>query len=70
MQLLDGKKVSEETKHKLSKLNSKLTDSEVLEIYDLILSGERYKIISEKYNISQAQITSIKQKKTYKWLWN
>ena len=31
---------------------------------------ERYKLISEKYNISQAQITSIKQKKTYKWLWS
>jgi len=34
------------------------------------MSGERYKFISEKYNISQSQITSIKQKKTYKWLWN
>jgi uncharacterized protein YjcR len=38
-------------------------------INDEIKKGTRYKIISEKYNISQAQITSIKQKKTYKWLW-
>jgi hypothetical protein len=38
-------------------------------INDEIKKGTRYKIISEKYNISQSQITSIKQKKTYKWLW-
>ena len=57
-------------KEKLSRVNSKLTDNEVLLIYDLIMSGERYKIISERFNISQSQITSIKQKKTYKWLWN
>lgn len=65
-----GKIVKEETKKKLSKLNSKLTDNEALEVMNLIMSGERYKLISEKYNISQAQITSIKQKKTYKWLWS
>jgi hypothetical protein len=65
-----GKIVKEETKEKLSKLNSKLTDNEALEVMDLIMSGERYKLISEKYNISQSQITSIKQKKTYKWLWS
>lgn len=64
-----GKKLDESTKIKLSKINSKLTDSEVLEIMDLILNGKTYKFISEKYNISQSQITSIKQKKTYKWLW-
>jgi hypothetical protein len=64
-----GKKLKEETKEKLSKINSKLTDDEVLLINDEIKKGTRYKIISEKYNISQAQITSIKQKKTYKWLW-
>lgn len=65
-----GKKLKDETKEKLSKINSKLTDDEVLEINKLIISGERYKVISEKFNISQSQITSIKQKKTYKWLWN
>lgn len=65
-----GKILSNETKLKLSKHNSKLTDNEVLEIVDLINSGKTYKFISEKYNISQSQITSIKQKKTYKWLWN
>jgi len=65
-----GKIISEETKIKLSKINSKLSDNEVLEIMDLINTGKTYKFISEKYNISQSQITSIKQKKTYKWLWN
>lgn len=65
-----GKVITESTKEKLSRVNSKLTDNEVLLIYDLIMSGERYKIISERFNISQSQITSIKQKKTYKWLWN
>jgi hypothetical protein len=65
-----GKILSNETKLKLSKHNSKLTDNEVLEIVDLINSGKTYKVISEKYNISQSQITSIKQKKTYKWIWN
>jgi hypothetical protein len=64
-----GKKLKEETKQKLSKINSKLTDEEVLLIDNDIKNGVRYKIISEKYNISQAQITSIKQRKTYKWLW-
>lgn len=49
-----GKIVKEETKEKLSKLNSKLTDNEALEVMNLIMSGERYKLISEKYNISQA----------------
>lgn len=65
-----GKKLSEITKEKLSKHNSKLTDIEVLEIVNLINQGKTYKFISEKCGISQSQITSIKQKKTYKWLWN
>jgi hypothetical protein len=65
-----GIHLSNKTKEKLSKYNSKLKDDEVLLIMDLIISGEKYKIISEKFNISPAQITSIKQKKTYKWLWN
>ena len=65
-----GKILKESTKEKLSKHNSKLTDNEVLEIVNLINLGKNYKFISEKYNISPSQITSIKQKKTYKWLWN
>jgi len=64
-----GKKLKEETKQKLSKINSKLTDEEVLLIFNEINNGTRYKIISEKFNISISQITAIKQKKTYKWLW-
>lgn len=65
-----GKIISEDTKEKLAKHNSKLSDNEVLEIVELINQGKSYKFISEKFNISPAQITSIKQKKTYKWLWN
>lgn len=65
-----GKILKDSTKEKLSKHNSKLTDNEVLEIIDLINEGKNYKFISEKYNISPSQITAIKQKKTYKWLWN
>ena len=65
-----GKILSEDTKEKLAKHNSKLSDNEVLEIVELINQGKSYKFISEKFNISPAQITSIKQKKTYKWLWN
>ena len=65
-----GKILSETTKEKLSKHNSKLSDNEVLEIVELINQGKPYKFISDKFNISQSQITSIKQKKTYKWLWN
>lgn len=64
-----GKILKETTKEKLSRINSKLSDQEVLDIMSLIISGIRYKIISQKYNISVAQISSIKQKKTYKWLW-
>ena len=64
-----GKILTDETKEKLSKHNSKLSDNEVLEIVDLISEGKNYNIISKKYNISPTQITSIKQKKTYKWLW-
>lgn len=65
-----GKILSEVTKEKLAKHNSKLSDNEVLEIVELINQGKSYKFISENFNISPAQITSIKQKKTYKWLWN
>lgn len=64
-----NKKLKEETKEKLSRINSKLTDEEVLEIKKCINDKVNYNIISEKYNISPAQITSIKQEKTYKWLW-
>lgn len=64
-----NKKLKDETKEKLSKINSKLSDEDVLEIKKCIEDKVNYKIISEKYKISQAQITAIKQEKTYKWLW-
>ena len=65
-----NKIVKDETKEKLSKINSKHSDENVLKIAKMIESGVKYKIISETFGISLAQITSIKQKKTYKWLWN
>jgi hypothetical protein len=64
-----GKILKEETKEKLSKINSKLSDEQVLEIDMLIKKGVKYKDISEKYYISGSQISAIKHRKTYKWLW-
>lgn len=66
---LTGNKLTEETKLKLSKLNSKLKDEEVLGIIESINNGVRYDDISEKYGISPAQISAIKQRKTYKWVY-
>jgi hypothetical protein len=63
-----GKKCDDKTKLKLAKHNSKLTDNDVIEIDKMIKSKISYKIISAKYNISPAQITSIKQRKTYYWV--
>jgi len=65
-----GKILKEHTKEKLARNNVKLTDKEVLEIDKLIKNKVTYKTISGLFNISQTQITSIKQRKTYKWLWN
>ena len=64
-----GKIVKEETKEKLARYNVKHSDEDVLKISKMIEDGVRYKIISDTFNISPAQITAIKQKKTYKWLW-
>ena len=50
-----GKILSDKTKLKLSKHNSKLTDNEVLEIIDLINSGKTYKFISEKKIFTQIE---------------
>lgn len=63
-----GKVLSDETKLKLSKFNSKLTDDEVVTIYNMIKNSVPYKEISNKFNISMAQITSIKQRRTYYWI--
>lgn len=64
-----GKVLSESTKEKLARHNAKHSDEVVLEIDKMITDGVRYRIISEKYDISQAQISQIKHRKTYKWLW-
>lgn len=65
-----GKVLSDSTREKLSKHNSKHSDDVVLRIAKMIEDGVRYKVISETFDISPAQITSIKKRKTYKWLWN
>lgn len=67
---LKGNKLNKSTKEKLSKINSKLSDDDVLKIDKLINDNVPYRVISLEYNISQAQISSIKHRKTYKWLWN
>ena len=64
-----GKVLKEETKEKLGKHFAKHSDEVVLQIAKMIEDGVRYKVISETFGISQAQITAIKQRKTYKWLW-
>lgn len=67
---MTGKKQPEEIKLKLAKLNSKLTDEEVLEIDSLIKNSVKYKEISNRFKISLAQISAIKQRKTYKWVFD
>lgn len=64
-----GKVLSDETKEKLARYNAKHSDEVVLQIDKMIKDGVRYKVISETFDISQAQISQIKQRKTYKWLW-
>lgn len=65
---LCGRKVDNDVKLKISKTNSKLTDKEVLEVFNMIKNKVKYKEIQSLYNISPSQITSIKNKKTYKWI--
>ena len=65
-----GKIIKQSTKEKLSRLNSKLSDAEVLQIDTLLKNKVTYANISEQFNISPSQISAIKQRKTYKWLWN
>lgn len=65
-----GKVVSNETKYKLGKISAKLTDEEALKVAAMIGEGVNYRIISEQFGISQSQISCIKQKKSYKWLWS
>ncbi len=63
-----GRITSEDTKLKLAKINAKLSDDEVREVHQLIKEGVGYKLISEQYKISQSQISSLKQGKTYYWV--
>jgi group I intron endonuclease len=65
-----GRKVSEDTKVKLSKINSKLTREEIIEIVFMVENKIRtYSEISEIYKISQSCICDIIRKRTYKWVW-
>lgn len=65
-----GNKVSNTVKEKISKKLSKLTDEEALKVKKMINDKISYRVIAKTFNISVGQITSIKQEKTYKWLWN
>jgi hypothetical protein len=81
-QKLKGKKRPKDVVEKVSKAlkNYKWSDETIKkrgegikEFYDTAPDDwkkNRNKKISEKFNISPSQITSIKQKKTYKWLWS
>jgi hypothetical protein len=65
-----GKVVKDSTKTKLGRIVAKLTDEQALEVFKLVNEGVNYRILSERFGISQGQITMIKQKKSYKWLWS
>lgn len=65
---LAGKITKNETKEKLSRLNAKHSDEVVIEIFYMIKDKVPYSKISKIYDISPSQITSIKNKKTYKWV--
>jgi len=65
-----GKIVKEETKEKLGKINAKLTDQEALKVHELANSKYPYCQITAEFGISKAQISALKHKKSYKWLWN
>lgn len=65
-----GKTHSDETKDKLSKINSKLTKEQVKEIVRLVENKEMtYKQISEIFGINQSCICNIVKKRSYKWVW-
>ena len=64
-----GKKISLETKNKLSKINARLTRSQVLRIYSLSKNGVGYTYLKNKYKIGFSSISEIINKKTYKWVW-
>lgn len=65
---LTGKITKNETKEKLSRFNAKHSDEVVIEIFYMIKDKVPYSKISKIYGISPSQITSIKNKKTYKWV--
>ena len=64
-----GKVVSEGTKEKLGRVSAKLTDEQALEVHRLANLGHSYAKIAEEFKISKAQISALKNKKSYKWLW-
>lgn len=64
-----GKVLKSETKEKLGRASAKLTDKQALEVHKLANSGYAYAKIAEEFKISKAQISALKNKKSYKWLW-
>ena len=61
-----GKKHTKETLDKIKKQNRKLSDNDVISIKEMLYNKIGYKIISEKYNISFAIISRIKNDIRYK----
>jgi hypothetical protein len=53
-------------------IDMELLNTHPIKKSDLGFHGNLFggKLLFGGFNISQSQITSIKQKKTYKWLWN
>ena len=65
-----GKKHKDETKDKLSKMNSKLSKEQVIEIVRIVENKEMtYKQISIIFEINQSCICDIVKKRSYKWVW-
>jgi hypothetical protein len=54
--------------HKHKRNTSKLTDEQVLKIYERAHNGERQKTIAADYNIDRSTIADIKRGKSWSWL--
>jgi len=53
-----------------SHFKAKLTESEVIEIYNDVHSGASLNQTAKKYGVSKGAISMIKQKRSWRYLWN
>lgn len=63
-----GVKMSEETKVKVARAKSKLTDAQVREVRERLESGESQKSIAIMFGVDQSVISTIKTGKCYRWV--